>query len=80
MDKNIKTTTHSNFIFLDEMKQPTKTILLKLFINEIFFDSNFSEFNKRFRVKIEENSNNNENQIIITIENKKGQPLRLKKV
>lgn len=80
MDKNIKKTTHSNFIFLDEMKQPTKTILLKLFINEIFFDSNFSEFNKRFRVKIEEDSNNNENQIIITIENKNRKPLRLKKV
>ncbi len=84
MDENIKSTTHPNFIFLDNLKREQKTLLLKLFINEIFFDSNFSEFNKRFYggkgVKIEENKPNSEAQIIISIINVDKQPLRLKKV
>ena len=84
MDKSVIKTTHPNFKFFDDLDQSKKTKLLLLFINELFFDSNFSEFNKRIYggegVEIKEDSNNNENQIIITIENKNGQPLRLKKV
>lgn len=84
MDKSVITTTHPNFKFFDDLDKSKKNILLGLFINELFFDSNFSEFNKRISkgkgVEIKQDSNNNENQIIITIENKNGQPLRLKKV
>lgn len=85
MDKSVIKTTHPNFKFFDDLDQSKKTKLLLLFIDELFFDSNFSEFNKRIYggegVEIKEDSdNNNENQIIITIENKNGQPLRLKKV
>ena len=84
MDKSVKKITHPNFNFFDNLNQSQKNILLGLFINELFFDSNFSEFNKRISkgegVEIKEYSNNNENQIIITIENKNRKPLRLKKV
>ena len=84
MDKSVKKITNPNFNFFDNLNQLQKNILLGLFINELFFDSNFSEFNKRISkgkgVEIKEYSNDNENQIIITIENKNRKPLRLKKV
>ena len=78
MDKSVIKTTHPNFKFFDNLNKSQKNILLKLFINEIFFDSNFSEFNKRFRVKIEEDKNNIDAQIIIIITNVDNEPLKLK--